>query len=107
MHKNDSRECILKGYAILTAKEFIMTNYEVPVIVRTLVRVPATYTSDWQYDGGFWHDEGGYDYDLDKYELVYPREYEYLDTTGEWKEGKHRLVTDRDDKVYQANLEEV
>lgn len=45
------------------------------------VKIRATREVDYQYDGGFCHDEGGYDYDLSCIEPEYPDEYEVLDVT--------------------------
>lgn len=108
MYDNITRECMLQGTAIITGKEWITTNYEKPIIARTLIEIPATYTSDWQCDGYTWHNEGGYDYDFERFEIKYPKEYEYLDNFGNWVEGNKRLVKDEDDKVYNVEeLEEV
>ena len=43
------------------------------------VKIRATREIDYQYDGGFCHDEGGYDYDLSCIEPEYPDEYEVID----------------------------
>lgn len=45
------------------------------------VKIRATREVDYQYDGDFWHDEGGYDYDLSCVEPEYPDEYNILDVT--------------------------
>ena len=45
------------------------------------VKIRATREIDYQYDGGFCHDEGGYDYDLSCIEPEYPDEYNILDVT--------------------------
>ena len=45
------------------------------------VKIRATREIDYQYDGDFWHDEGGYDYDLSCVEPEYPDEYNIINVT--------------------------
>lgn len=105
--ENKVRQTKLQGIAIITAKEWYCINYEKDIIARTLIEVPAEFMDDWQCDAHYWHNEGTIEFDIDNFEIVYPREYEYLDSNGEWKEGKRVINKDDNSKVYQEQLEEV
>ena len=43
--------------------------------VKTLINCPCVYTPDWQEDGGFMHDEGWADWDIEDARVVYPDEF--------------------------------
>lgn len=63
-----------------------------PRVVITHVTIPCTYTSDWQIDGGFYHDEGLYDIDYDNARITYPDEFEIVTIDGEVVEGNGRIA---------------
>lgn len=52
-------------------------NYICKAIFDVMIR--ATREIDYQFDGGIYHDEGGYDYDLSCIEPEYPDEYTIID----------------------------
>ena len=94
------RETMLEGHALC----LVEINH-VEKVVSTYIEVPATYTEDLQCDGGFYHDEGWFDYDLDaEANVMYPDEYELIGPCGRKREGRHtisKLI-----KVFEADLEE-
>ena len=95
-----SKQCKLRGNALCKVKINGYTRF-----VITMIEVDATYYSDWQEDGGMLHDEGNYDYDLDKAEIVAPDEYLLVDLSGRLVEGDSKI--DKLLKVLQESLEEI
>ena len=93
------RETKLEGYALC----LVQIN-GVEKIVSTYIEVPATYTSDWQTDGGFSHDEGWFDYDLNEATIMFPDEYEIIYSYGNKKEGTK--IIDKLIRVFETDLEE-
>ena len=60
------------------------------IIARTLIECDAEGFSDWQCDGGFYHDEGEFNVDWSSAKVVYPDEYEVI--MGDKNcEGKHTI----------------
>lgn len=93
------RETKLEGYALC----LVQIGHQ-EKIVSTYIEVPAIYTSDWQVDGGFSHDEGWFDYDLNDATLLYPDEYDIIHAYGNKKEGTK--VIDKLIRVFEADLQE-
>lgn len=94
------RETMLEGYALCLVK----INH-IEEVVSTYIEVPAVYTSDWQVDGGFSHDEGQFDYDLNNdARIMYPDEYELIGPCGRKRDGKYKI--DKLIRVFEADLEE-
>lgn len=75
--------------------------------VRTLISMPAVRIDDWQYDGGIWHNEGGYDYDVYNFTVKYPDEFDLFTKQG-WIESSFKTI-DKGIKIIDGldNLEEV
>lgn len=75
--------------------------------VRTLVSMPAIRIDDWQYDGGVWHNEGGYDYDTYNFTVKYPDEFDVYTKQG-WIESAFKTI-DKGIEIIDGldNLEEV
>lgn len=95
-----SKQCKLQGNALCKVKINGYTRF-----VITMVKVDATYYPDWQEDGGMLHDEGYYDYDLDKAEIIAPDEYLRVDLSGRLIEGNSKI--DKLLEILQENLEEI
>ena len=93
------RETILEGYALC----LVEINYN-EIVVSTYIEVPAIYTEDIQCDGGFYHDEGWFDYDLTQSKIMYPDEYELIGPCGRKREGKYKIS--KLIRVFEADLEE-
>ena len=66
-------------------------RYKEIKIIRTGVYARGEYISDWQCDGGFYHNEGTLDVDYDSIELIASDEYEVITTTGSY-EGNSEVV---------------
>lgn len=75
-----------------------------PKVVITHITIPCTYTSDWQIDGGFWHDEGGYDIDYDDARITQPDEFEIVTVDGKIVEGNGEIT--KLIKIIESNLTE-
>lgn len=93
------RETKLEGYALC----LVEINY-IEEVVSTYIEVPATYIEDVQCDGGFYHDEGWFDYDLNEANIMYPDEYELIGPCGRKREGRYKIS--KLIKVFEADLEE-
>ena len=46
--------------------------------VETRISVPCIYNYDWQWDGGFWHDEGWTDCDMDDAVVMNPKQFTFI-----------------------------
>lgn len=93
------RETQLEGHALC-----LVEINGVEKVVSTYITVSAIYIPDVQCDGGCYHDEGWFDYDLDKAEIPYPDEYDFIGPCGRRREGRKpidKLIT-----VFEADLEE-
>ena len=75
--------------------------------VRTLISMPAIRIDDWQYDGNVWHNEGGYDYDVNNFQVKFPDEFDIYTSKG-WVESLFGII-DKGIKIIDGldNLEEV
>lgn len=93
------RETMLEGYALC-----LVEINRVEKVVSTYIEVPAIYTSDLQCDGGFYHDEGWFNCDLEDATLMYPDEYDLIGPCGRKREGRHTI--NKLIKVFEADLEE-
>lgn len=93
------RETQLEGYALC-----LVSIGHCDYVVSTYISVPAIYTPDIQCDGGCYHDEGWFDYDLDDAILLYPDEYDFIGPCGRRREGRRPI--DKLIKVFEADLEE-
>ena len=61
----------LRGYVLAQVEiDFMLDTY---VVVE--VEVEGTYTTDWQQDGGYWHDEGFYEYDNKDIKIIDNKNY--------------------------------
>lgn len=67
----------------------------------------GTYQSDWQCDGGYYHDEGEADYDEKDIKAKYPDEFEVITATGDktdyYGENGYKIVEIVE--VFEENLE--
>jgi hypothetical protein len=62
--------------AIVKAKQNVHSFHT--IIARTMIECDAEGFSDWQCDGGFYHDEGEFNVDWSSARVVYPNEYEVI-----------------------------
>lgn len=60
-------------------------------IIKTYVEADGEHLSDWQCDGGFYHDEGMTEIDWDSMRLVADDEYTLVTVYGE-KEGRSNIT---------------
>ena len=60
-------------------------------IVKTYVETTGEYQSDWQCDGGYYHNEGTTDIDWGSLELVADDEYTVITVYGD-HEGRNRIT---------------
>lgn len=86
-------ECRLIGNALIVAR----TEDKHIVTCITEIVLPAERINDWQCDGGIYHNEGGYDYDLNLAYPLYPDEYTVLDIA-------KQKIYDGDSKLKQILL---
>lgn len=88
MYQGNYRKYKVKCMAIIKAKQNKKSFHT--ILARTLIECNAEGFSDWQCDGGFWHDEGEFNVDWSSAKVLYPEEYEVLMGNGNY-EGKHSI----------------
>lgn len=98
MYNTKETKVTMKGMA--TVEVELENNNR--LIVTTLCQAPAIRIDDWQSDGGFWHNEGGYDIDLINIKPVYPDEYTYQGTNKFYNSPIKKII-----RVIDDELEEV
>ena len=92
-------ECKVNGTILCKAR---IKRYDEIKIVRTGASARGEYLSDWQCDGGFYHDESTIEIDYDTIELIAPNEYEIVTATGSY-EGNSEIVEILE--IYDDNFE--
>lgn len=101
------RQVNLEGIAIIKALLKDRVGHYDMKKVRTLISMPAMRIDDWQFDGGVWHNEGGYDYDIYNFKVKFPDEFDIYTNKG-WVESSFSTI-DKGIEIIDGldNLEEV
>lgn len=99
MHNTRETNVIMQGMATIEAE--LEDNSQ--LIVTTLCQASAIRIDDWQCDGGFWHNEGGYDIDYDNIKPIYPDEYEYEGTNKFYNSPIKKILRVIDDELEEEN----
>jgi hypothetical protein len=86
--EGNMRDCRLKGYALAVAKTTKGWGHKV---ISVEIQCPATYTPDWQEDGGFMHDEGQYEYEINEAEPIDNTIYKVALLGGDFVQGEGKI----------------
>lgn len=95
-----SRETKVEGYILAKAK----FKFGFPHTVSTYATVDAIAYDDWQYDGGYYHNEGWLEYDDKDIKPLAPDEYKIIYPDGTTKEGESEIIEIVE--IYENWLEE-